>query len=128
MAGWKFEFIASTTRYIGFLHRQVAFIVMGIIMPFYLERAEGGVLAVMFYVTLIFAAQISITYAVTKYLLPTVCDSTEMKIMIIKGCSQAGILTFSMSFATKNDKVINIALAYVSMCMGLNQIVTAYLI
>ena len=85
-------------------------------------------MAVMFYVTLIFAAQISITYVVTKYLLPTVCDSTEMKIMIIKGCSQAGILTFSMSFATKNDKVINIALAYVSMCMGLNQIVTAYLI
>lgn len=119
--------------FLAYFNRQMGAILIGIILPFYVELIDFSILKVAIFAAGVPLIQASIIYFLQNILMEkmgqnSLFNQNEKTAIIMSSLSSSGVLTFTCAYATRNQYVITFVLLYVACSIIFNLSVTVYLI
>jgi NhaP-type Na+/H+ or K+/H+ antiporter len=130
---WQNKIVEQAIMFVAYFNRQMGAILIGIILPFYVELIDFSILKVVIFVVCVPLIQMSITYFLQNVLMDklnsqSLFSQNEKTAMLLSNFSSSGVLTFTCAYATRNQYVITFVLLYVSMSIVVNLTISVYLI
>lgn len=114
----KRRVVLSTVRYVSFLMRQIASLIIGILVPFFIRYKSPLPFSQLLIMTLaIFLLQILTSFIVLKMFNTIngqhrIINRAEMQVSILQSFCSCGVINFVFAFGTKNDSVITIVASH----------------